>query len=76
MKVTQPHFRIQFPKDYRGFKHRAKDGRVFVKFAELEEIELPNVLAVQVGDGRGDGAWEIEITFVASAEVEYTGEKP
>jgi hypothetical protein len=76
MKVTHPHFRIQFPESSIGFKHRAKDGRVFVKFAELsEEIELPQVLSVELGDGDSQ-AWEIQITFIASAAVEYTGEEP
>jgi hypothetical protein len=75
MKLTHPHFRIQFPEDRRGFKHRAKDGRVFVKFAELEELELPQVLSVELGDGDSE-AWEIQITFIASAEVEYSGEEP
>ena len=72
MKVTKPHFRIQFPEDYRGHKHQAIRGRVFVSFAEMGEIELPQVLRVELGDG-GSGGWEIEVTFIASAEVEYTG---
>jgi hypothetical protein len=51
-------------------KHRAGDGRVFVKFAETEEFELPQVKDVQL-NGPATGVWTIELTFIASAEVEY-----
>jgi hypothetical protein len=75
VKVTRPHFRIQFPESSRGHKHRAMDGRVFVSFPEIGEIELPQVLRVELGGGVSEG-WEIELTFIASAEVEYVGELP
>jgi hypothetical protein len=75
VKVTHPHFRIQFPEKYIGSKHRARDGRVFMSFPEIGEIELPQVRDVELGGGNSEG-WEIKITFIASAEVEYTGEEP
>jgi hypothetical protein len=70
MKLTNPHFRIQFPREFKGTKHRALDARVFVTFPEIGEVELSNVRKTTVGGGASD-AWTIELTFYASAEVEY-----
>jgi hypothetical protein len=70
MRVTHPHFRIEFPEQFKGSKHVANRGRVFVKFTETEEFELPQVKDVQL-NGPATGVWTIELTFIASAEVEY-----
>jgi hypothetical protein len=74
MRVTDPHFRIEFPARFRGQKHAIWPGRVFVTFPELGEVELPRVTDVQLGDG-DNGIWEITLTFVASAEVAYVDEE-
>jgi hypothetical protein len=72
MKVTNPHFRMEFPASFRGHKHRSYYGPIFVSFPEIGEIELPNVKRVEIG-GNG-GGWEITLTFLASAEVVYKDE--
>jgi len=74
MKVTHPHFRVQFPESFLGQKHRAGLGHVFLSSPEIGEIELPQVLDIELG-GESKGGWEITIKFIASAEVQYIGEE-
>jgi hypothetical protein len=53
-----------------GKKHPAGVARVFVSFPETGEIELPQITNVELG-GDISAGWEITLTFLASAEVQY-----
>lgn len=70
MRLTHPHFRIEFPEQFKGSRHVANRGRVFVSFPEIGEVELPSVRRVEIGELE-HGLWEVELRFLASAEVQY-----
>ena len=67
------HFRIVYPKDYRGVMHAGNNARIYVTFPGEEERPLPKTVNVKA-DWPVDGVVSVQVTFAGTVEVEYRDE--
>jgi hypothetical protein len=68
-----PHFRVVYPAGFVGRKHAALRGKVYVRWPGRPEEELGSVRMIQTSEAR-DGAFEVQVTFVGSCEIQYQDE--
>jgi hypothetical protein len=71
--ANAPHFRIVYPADFRGMKHAALQGKVYVTWPDRDEEAFGSVRMIQTIEA-ADGAFEIQVTFIGSCEIEYRDE--
>ena len=72
--MSAPHFRIVYPARFRGQKHMAASGKIYVTFPGMTEFEFPAVRGVDVHD-HVDSALEVTLNVVASCEIQYRDEE-
>lgn len=68
-----PNFRIVYPRSFWGKKHSSFAGKVYATWPGRPEEELPNVKMIRATSG-SDSAFEVEVTFIGSCEIEYRDE--
>jgi hypothetical protein len=64
------HFRLVYPKEFRGHKHSGWQAKVFVTFPGKGEVELPGTMAVRT-EHSVDNVVTVTVDFAATVEVQY-----
>jgi hypothetical protein len=73
--MSAPHFRVVYPANFRGQKHSALRGYVYVTWPDRDEEELLRGVRMIQTTEAADDAFEIQVTFVGSCEIQYQDEE-